>query len=502
MPKNFGLTATIFSKLILAAAMVLLITILGVDFLASRVARGWYIDMLTQQLTEKANMLAVLDGTDGDQIPRDRIVKLAEATSGRLTLIRRNGTVAVDSVVADTSHMENHRLRPEVQRALAGQTGSNMRKSATTGVEYLYVAVPAPGGTLRLAIPISELDKQVESIRVQMILAVAAAFLPVAVFAMVFARYISRRLGGIIGFAQTLAEGKFEERLELTGKDELSVLSAKLNETAGKLQLMFEELEHEKVELKRLERIRKDFVINVSHELRTPLASIQGYAETLLDGALQDGDNNVRFVNIIRQNAERLTSLTADLLTLSRIELKMRSFQLAGYYAARLLRDSVEGMQPIAERKEIELTMSAPPSDAEIFCDSEAFHQILSNLIDNAIKYTPHGGKVHVGAVPLTVDRQEMVRFWVTDSGVGIPKEDQPRLFERFYRVDKARSRELGGTGLGLAIVKHLVRAQGGEVWVDSEINKGSTFSFTLPVEDLGIQEVEDQPSKELTASS
>ncbi|MEJ7607485.1 MAG: ATP-binding protein [Bryobacteraceae bacterium] len=250
------------------------------------------------------------------------------------------------------------------------------------------------------------------------------------------------------------------------------------------MQKIFEQLQHEHAELEKLERVRKD-VINVSHELRTPLASIQGYTETLLDGALHEPEHNVRFLTIIRQNAERLARLTADLMTLSRLELKTTKFQFASYYVNDLVADCVDSMRPMAEKKRIEMHIEQTQAEAEVFCDSEAVHQVMSNLLDNALKYTPEDGEIFVGAR----SSNELVEFFVRDTGMGIPPEDLPRLFERFYRVDKARSRELGGTGLGLAIVKHLVRAQGGQVRVESIPGTGSTFLFTLPVHDLGLQE-------------
>jgi two-component system phosphate regulon sensor histidine kinase PhoR len=272
-------------------------------------------------------------------------------------------------------------------------------------------------------------------------------------------------------------------RLSRIGNDELGTLARQLNETGAKLQQIFEEREREHAELERVERIRKDFVINVSHELRTPLASIQGYTETLLDGAIHDADNNERFLHIIRQNAERLGRLTADLLTLSRIELKSQRFQFASYRLEGLLKDCIDSIRPIAGKRAISLGLKPLAGASEVFCDSEAVHQILTNLLDNAIKYTPEGGHIEVSAV----DEGAAVRVNVTDSGIGIPADDLPRLFERFYRVDKARSRALGGTGLGLAIVKHLALSQGGTVGVESVHGQGSTFWFTLPTHDLGL---------------
>jgi two-component system phosphate regulon sensor histidine kinase PhoR len=219
--------------------------------------------------------------------------------------------------------------------------------------------------------------------------------------------------------------------------------------------------------------------------LRTPLASIQGYTETLMDGAIDDRENNMRFLGIIRHNAERLATLTGDLLTLSRIELKTQEFRFAAYDVNGLLGDIVDSMRPIAARKRISLELEAAPAQTEAFCDSQALYQILSNLLDNAVKYTPEGGVIRVGSRPFTdAAGVKRVEVFVSDTGSGIPPEDLPRLFERFYRVDKARSRELGGTGLGLAIVKHLVRAHGGEVRVESQLGQGSTFLFTLPVDD------------------
>jgi two-component system phosphate regulon sensor histidine kinase PhoR len=279
--------------------------------------------------------------------------------------------------------------------------------------------------------------------------------------------------------AGELARGNFRARLAQTDSSEFGQLARTLNETAENLQQTVAQLQHEHAELEKLERVRKDFVINVSHELRTPLASIQGYTETLIDGALNDPDHNMRFLGIIRHNAERLARLTEDLLTLSRIEQKRKKFEFEARVVNGLIQDAFEMVRPIAEKNQIRLCEEPAPEDAVVWCDSEAVSQVLSNLLDNAIKYTPAGGEITVGAHAAG----PMVEFFVRDTGFGIPEEDLPRLFERFYRVDKARSRELGGTGLGLSIVKHLVAAHNGAIRVESKVHEGSTFYFTLPVE-------------------
>jgi two-component system, OmpR family, phosphate regulon sensor histidine kinase PhoR len=467
----------------LGVVCVLAIALTAVDILTSGIAERSYKNTLQQELAEKGRMMAALPPA----VIGQRFQDLARAAGARLTLIDREGKVLRDSE-ARPETMENHRTRPEFAAALEGREGSNVRSSATLGIEFLYVAVPVNSGALRLAMPLSQIGDHVRAIRNQVLASTAIAFVPAAFIALLFSRYVSSRLGTIIAYAGKLAEGRFDARLEKAGHDELCVLSTKLNETAEKLERIVKQLESEHAELERLERVRRDFVINVSHELRTPLASIQGYAETLLDGAIHDPDNNIRFLRIIRQNAERLTGLTADLLTISRVELGTKKFQFAAYYVNPLLTDHVDTMRPIAAKKRIELELRPAPPITEAFCDADAMHQILTNLLDNAIKYTPETGKVVVGALPLGED---WVEIYVQDTGIGIPKDELPRLFERFYRVDKARSRELGGTGLGLAIVKHLVRAQGGDIRVESEINSGSRFSFTLPVHDIGQPETE-----------
>jgi two-component system phosphate regulon sensor histidine kinase PhoR len=481
------LTARIFLKLIFGVLSILVVAMVAVDFFASRFVEENYINGMKADLGDKSRMAAVTLRRPGYAQDRAFLQETAQALGGRLTIIDRSGRVIADSE-ARPETMANHSDRPEVIEALAGRQGSDIRASTTVGTPFLYVAIPMGEQVLRLAVPIARVHSGVNGVRRQMLAAVAIGFVPAILLTALIARYVSSRLGKIIEYAGKLAEGHFEMRIPNPGRDELGILASKLNETGEKLQHTVEQLQREHIELEKLERIRKDFVINVSHELRTPLASIQGYTETLLDGALHDPHNNVRFLSIIRQNAERLGRLTADLLTLSRIELKTQKFQFAAYYVNALVSETLDSIRPMAEKKNIEIQFEPAPSGAEVFCDGEAVHQIMSNLIDNAIKYTPENGKITVSIASLKTPK-DFVEVSVRDTGIGIPEEELPRLFERFYRVDKARSRELGGTGLGLAIVKHLAKAMGGDVGVSSQVQQGSRFWFTLPVHDLGLSE-------------
>jgi two-component system phosphate regulon sensor histidine kinase PhoR len=244
---------------------------------------------------------------------------------------------------------------------------------------------------------------------------------------------------------------------------------------------------HDITELRRLEKIRKDFVANVSHELRTPLTSIKGYVEALLDGAKDDPAASVKFLEIILKQSDRLNLIIEDLLELSKIESGNVSFKEEPLELRSLLDRTLSTIKPIAEKNRHRLVIAIDPSLPPVTGDEGRLVQVLTNLLDNAVKYTPTGGTITVGAKPVpSVGSDEpaprAIELSVADTGIGIPEEDRPRVFERFYRVDKARSRELGGTGLGLAIVKHIVEGHGGQVWVEANHPQGSRFVVRLPL--------------------
>ena len=229
-------------------------------------------------------------------------------------------------------------------------------------------------------------------------------------------------------------------------------------------------------QIERLERVRQEFLSNISHELRTPLTSILAFVETLEDGAIKDEENNQRFLGVIRKNAQRMHRLIDDILELSTIESGKISFELKKINLNQLIEEVFTNLSGKAKERRIKLKNEVS-HDAFVFADAVRLEQMLTNLIDNAVKFNAEKGMVIVGFE----EKNEKNIISISDTGEGISSEHLQRIFERFYRTDRARSREIGGTGLGLAIVKHLARLHGGEVSVNSALGKGSTFSIELP---------------------
>ena len=300
-----------------------------------------------------------------------------------------------------------------------------------------------------------------------------------------------QRLNELVAFIlQSPAHHQDEIVLPLTGR----CLQIEASPAGGKgeneacVVLVF----HDITELRRLEKIRTDFVANVSHELRTPLTSIKGYVEALLDGAKDDPVASKNFLDIILKQSDRLDLIIEDLLELSKIESGRVSLKEEPLELQALVERTLSMVKPMADKKRHHLVTAIMPLLPPVAGDEDRLAQVLSNLLDNAIKYTPAGGTITVSAAWASSSRiserpATAIDLSVADTGIGIPEQDRPRVFERFYRVDKARSRELGGTGLGLAIVKHIVEGHGGHVWVEANHPQGSRFVVRLPLGDKAL---------------
>jgi two-component system phosphate regulon sensor histidine kinase PhoR len=561
----------LFLRLLAAFFIVILLSTLTLDLVVRSAWEKSLTDEITAELTQKARLFALQ--YDHNQLPLPALVReISQRSGARATVIDSTGKPLADSE-ANPEQMENHAGRPEFQVALKGGTGSAMRTSKTVGIDFLYVAVPAKGGAVRLAYPLAVIKQSTTVIRKKILEASVIACLLAMILAAWMARSSTRRIERMAAFAGRIADREFSGTLRDPSKDELGKLASSLDRTAAMLQESFSELERNRTQLQTLldsmqeavvavsadkkllwangamrrwapqterigiplieiirdpallesvdsaavsgnaasvttkslqpgkyflatvtpiasggfvlvfhditdrenvEKIRRDFIANVSHELRTPLTAVQGYAQTLNE---QVSDAKAKeYLEIIQKNASRMTRLTNDLLTLARVESGEQQLRLESAPASNLLQDAVESQATAARDKGLELKITESTEEL-VSCDSDAIQQVFGNLIENALKYGKAGGKIELGATP----NGAMVEFYVRDYGEGIPYEHLPRLFERFYRVDSARSRESGGTGLGLAIVKHIVQNHGGAVRVESELRHGATFFFTLP---------------------
>lgn len=407
------------------------------------------------------------------------LAQLARMMDVRITIIDSAGRVLYDSEVprSELGRMDNHLNRPEIGQAHQHSTGKADRHSATLDADMLYYARylrmgsgDLHGGYVRAAVSVEELSQF--SANVQRVIW-AVGF--VSILLMLFvsfhvAKRITRPIQHIASTAEAIKSGDVMQRAHVHSDDEIGTLAAGINDMAGKLGSDIEKL-------RKLERVRSQFLANVSHELRTPIFSIQGFLETLLDGAVDDPNVNRDFLEKAHHHASRLNALLSDLIDISRIESGEMKMSFRYFPLSELIQQVVEEMQPQAEKKSLSLRIeSSGTSDGTAYGDRDRMKQVLINLIDNALKYTEPGGSVTVQAVQ--ADERTVIK--VRDTGSGIAPEHHSRIFERFYRVDRDRSREVGGTGLGLAIVKHIIEAHGGTIRVESAVGQGSTFIFSL----------------------
>jgi len=414
---------------------------------------------------------AMLEG-DTAYIQRE-VKELAKNLNLRITIIDKQGTVLADSEKEALS-MENHRERPEFVEAVEKGIGESTRFSQTLDYPMKYVAVRVTDGdevvgVVRIAVPESEVQLELHQLYRAATIGVIAAIFIAGVIAYVMASGISTPIRQMKEIADAIAKGQFDKRTSIRGEDELAELAQSLNAMSDELKLKIERLKY-------LDNVRTDFVANVSHELKTPLTSIRGFVETLEDGAINDSSNARRFLAIIKKHAQRLGNIIDDLLRLSELEsgvvIEKAELDLKG-----LIEEVVMGFGHALTVKRHNLSVETTGGDFTIRGDRDKLEQVFVNLIDNAIKYTKDGGRIEI---QLT-GAGDFVTVTVEDNGIGIPKEDIERVFERFYRVDKARSRELGGTGLGLSIAKHIVLVHNGEISIESEVNKGTKVFVTLP---------------------
>ncbi len=400
--------------------------------------------------------------------------QLSQELDQRITIISIDGTVWADSE-ADPTTMPNHLNRIEIRDALTQGFGQSYRVSDTVKQRMKYVAICLQNqgvdlAVVRLALPQSVFFLEMNKI-VQAVLTGALAALVVAlVLGYLVSSGITAPILGLRQAAQRIAKGDLDVRVKTHTHDELGQLAESLNAMAKELQ---ERMDNQR----RMDRARTDFVANVSHELKTPLTLIKGYIETLQDKAINDPERARRFMAIINEHADRLGRIVDDLISIGELEFSKDSLHRNPTDLKKLIDDVVLGFGYAVTKKRHQLQVTSTGEDFVAPVDAHKIEQVLVNLVDNAVKYTPERGQIDIH---LAEDGAQLC-VTVRDNGIGIPPEDAAHVFERFYRVDKARSRELGGTGLGLGIAKHIVLAHQGSIDLSSQPGKGTVFTVKLP---------------------
>jgi signal transduction histidine kinase len=394
----------------------------------------------------------------------DASLELSAQLDTRIRILDAQGVVLVDSAQEEqgTSLVGD----PLIAQALAG------RYATRTGqVEWettMQVALPVTVeermvGVVYLSQPLRDVAAVLRDLRIRWWLSMVVALCLSGVVGLLLSRAISRPVRRLTAAAGAVAQGQLDQQVPARSRGELGRLSRAFNEMTARLRAA--------------RQMQVDFVANVSHELRTPLTSVKGLVETLRDGAVDDPKVRDRFLETVESETNRLIRLVNDLLLLSRVDSEALDLKREPVDLGQLIQATVEQFASQAEGRGLTLQVEANPVAPLAWADPDRITQVLLNLLDNAVKYSKPGGAVTVG-----VDGgQQGVRLWVRDEGIGIPAEDLAHIGERFYRVDKARSRAQGGSGLGLAIAHALVQAHGGQLCFESQEGEGTTVTFTLP---------------------
>ncbi|MEW5783644.1 MAG: ATP-binding protein [Bacillota bacterium] len=466
---------SIRSRLTVTFLLIILAVMVIISFFLYNLLERYYLQALQDNLMRSGQLAAdFVVGHMREQADPVRLSSMAEnfgrQSRARVLFINSGGTVVGDSV--RIGGMLGQTLdRDEVTAALQGQTGSSIQYSEKTNQQVMQVAVPVredggePLGAVFLAASLQEIYDILTAIRRFLLVATIIAAAVVGGGSIILARRLTGPLEVLTGAARDMAEGKLEQQIEISSQDEIGHLAEQFNIMAARLNFYTSNL--------------KNFVGNVSHELRTPLTSLSLLVKSLQDYQMEP-EQQQEFFNDLDSELERLIALVHDLLELTKLEEVEIQREIIALDC--LIREIVKQVSPRFARQDVRLITDLPARTVQIAASALQLRQALHNLLDNALKYTSPGGWVRISLW----FESESIGIKVEDTGCGIPEEDLQYIFERFYRVDRARSREMGGTGLGLAIVKATVIAHGGKIWAESQEGKGSTFYLTLPLPEDG----------------
>ena len=400
----------------------------------------------------------------------------SDASGLRVTLIAADGTVIGESSIPITElqQMDNHIERPEVLAAQDFGEGSSTRYSNTLKIEFVYFAKKVDQNYygfkfIRLAQTLKSVKDLTGTYREFYYLIIAFMVLVIIVAWFLLKNWLTDPIRELTQAADDISKGDLSRRINInTGGIEIDELAANMNQMAMKLDEDFRRI-------KRMEKVRSEFLGNVTHELKTPISSISGYIETLLEGAIKDENVNLGFLERSLENVQRLEELVTDLVEISRIETGELKMNFKYFNIHDLLNDLFKDAHQRNSNKTLKIQLEVPDKKLFIYGDKSRLDQVIANLLSNAMRYTDQG-QIRIKVMR----RDNELIFSIRDTGIGVSRKALSRIFERFYRTDKARDRRKGGTGLGLAISKHIIEAHGSHIYVDSLEGKGSTFSFGI----------------------
>lgn len=389
----------------------------------------------------------------------------------RATILKTDGTVMADNGVTDTEMLENHLDREEIKEALENGSGYAKRYSQTIHQHMLYAALLSENGDyiLRLAVPYEGLYMYLKVLIPAVLLGIVVALAASSFLAERFARSVTTPLNEIASELRKVDKGEPEIFMKHYQYEELNVIIDAMNQMSAEIGTYVKKLELERI-------IRQEFFSNASHELKTPITSIKGYTELLGSGLVTKTEVQKDFLSRIEKEADHMTNLINDILMISKLETKEVEVEMTDFQIYPLVEDILSALEPMACDYGVKIYTECKPLTVK--ANKQQLQELLNNLLVNAIKYNKPDGAVRL---TLTSEKEDMILI-VSDTGVGIPNEAKRRVFERFYRVDKGRSKKMGGTGLGLSIVKHIVNYYGGNISLESQVDVGTTFTVRLPI--------------------
>ena len=446
--------------------------ILYTNSLALNQAQEGIID----KLRSHANAILVYSGSSQKDTFQGLAIEYSDASRLRVTLIAADGTVIGESSLPNNqlSQMDNHIDRSEILAAQEFGEGFSTRYSTTMKTEFIYFAKKVDQNHhgfkyVRLAQSLKSVKDPASIYREFYYLIIGFMILVIIIAWFLLKNWLTDPIQELTQAADDISKGDLSRRINInTGGVEIDNLATNMNQMAMTLDQDFRRI-------KRMEKVRSEFLGNVTHELKTPISSISGYIETLLEGAIKDENVNIDFLKRALENVKRLEELVTDLVEISRIETGELQMNYDYFNIYTLLNDIYKDAKQRNSNKNIKIQIEVPDKKLFIYGDEGRLEQVIDNLIANSMRYTDQG---HIRIKVLRRDK-ELV-FSIIDTGIGISRKSIDRIFERFYRADKARDRRKGGTGLGLAISKHIIEAHGSNIYVDSLEGKGSTFSFGI----------------------